>query len=305
MTYSEGWIDFIAGWFSGGAAVIACQPIDTVLTRLQAGASSLSRQASMSSSYSSYFSSRPAAKSLVSNFGVSSLWRGSSAMISAVPMQNALLMSGYGIGKRWSEQNTPNKVYLGVFCGGCCGGVLQSFLMSPVELIKVEQQVVGTSALSATRNVAKGFLSAQNGAWRGLGATLLRDGIPHGVWFLSYEYAKNSLVERARMNQEKSSILGSNSSNSVGIPLLSGAFAATVAWAVGYPFDLIKTRIQAGGTKGIIDTAKELVHESGGRPILGLYRGFTLKLVRAIPASAIGFFVYEYVKDSMSNKMEM
>lgn len=157
--------------------------------------------------------------------------------------------------------------------------------------------MVGTSALSATRNVAKGFLSPKNGAWRGLGATLLRDGLPHGVWFLSYEYAKTSLEERAK--------LGSNSGTSVTIPLFSGAFAATVAWIVGYPFDLIKTRIQAGGNMGIIDTGKQLVHESNGRVILGLYRGFTLKLVRAIPASAIGFFVYEYVKDSISKSIDL
>lgn len=134
MVSSDDWIDFIAGWCSGGAAVIACQPIDTILTRLQAGAFSHS-QVSASSSHGSPFNPRSAAKGLVSNFGMSSLWRGSSAMISAVPLQNALLMSGYGIGKRWSEKNTPDKVYLGVFWGGCCGGVLQSFLMSPVSIV--------------------------------------------------------------------------------------------------------------------------------------------------------------------------
>jgi hypothetical protein len=31
----------------------------------------------------------------------------------------------------------------------------------------------------------------------------------------------------------------------------------------------------------------------------GLYRGFTLKLIRSIPASMIGFFTYEYVASSI------
>ena len=30
MINDEAWVDFIAGWCSGAAAVIACQPVDTV-----------------------------------------------------------------------------------------------------------------------------------------------------------------------------------------------------------------------------------------------------------------------------------
>lgn len=79
-------------------------------------------------------------RGMISNFGVSSLWRGSSPMIGAVPIQNALLMSGYGAGKRWSESSSNesrdsnnNDALLGVFIGGCVGGILQSFIMSPVR----------------------------------------------------------------------------------------------------------------------------------------------------------------------------
>lgn len=44
--------------------------------------------------------------------------------------------------------------------------------------------------------------------------------------------------------------------------------------------------------KGVYETGLELVHEFG---VLGLYKGFGLKLVRAIPASMIGFLTYETV----------
>lgn len=156
--------------------------------------------------------------------------------------------------------------------------------------MKVTQQVAGASASSATTNVARGLFST-SGAWRGLSATLLRDGIPHGVWFASYEYAKTSLTLYSRSGSSEECDKGETD---VAIPMLSGAFAATTAWLVGYPADLIKTRIQAGsGDRGILDVTRELIRESGGRPILGLYRGLTLKLCRAIPASAIGFLTYE------------
>lgn len=155
--------------------------------------------------------------------------------------------------------------------------------MSPVELIKVSQQVINKPLSKATATVVSSLHTPS--AWKGLGATLLRDGIPHGVWFVTYEYCKTEL---SKMDNS-----GRTTTKDVAIPMLSGALAATTAWIVGYPADLIKTRIQAGTGNGVISTAKELVKEANGRVIYGLYKGFGLKLLRSIPASAIGFLTYE------------
>ena len=240
---SDAWIDFLAGWCSGGAAVLAIQPVDTVLTRLQAGTA-------------------VPVRNLVSTVGVSSLWRGSSAMIGAVPIQNALLMGGYGLGKRWSSDppddaitsssnnNNNAEALTAIFVGGCVGGILQSFLMSPVELIKVHQQVhTEQSALAAGKYVVNTVVAGSSGSavagtgsdaslslWRGLGATLLRDGIPHGVWFVSYEMCKNYLESLSSSNIINSNngvsndIVEKKESTNWSIPLASGAVAATVAW---------------------------------------------------------------------------
>jgi solute carrier family 25 carnitine/acylcarnitine transporter 20/29 len=221
-------------------------------------------------------------------------------MIGAVPIQNAVLMTGYGYGKRWTtkddDDDDNNNVLFGVFIGGTVGGILQSFVMSPIELIKVSQQVVGKSVSAATTSVISGLLpsittattstsskSSSVSAWRGLGATLLRDGIPHGAWFASYEFAK---VELTKMRNDSSSKVvmlegdhhdddNNDTKEDIAIPMLSGAFAATTAWGVGYPFDLIKTRIQAGKSTGIIATARDIVKESsssknGGGACYGL-----------------------------------
>ena len=353
MSSEASWIDFTAGWISGGVSTLAIQPVDTILTRMQANASIVvpsstsgaANTINATNNVSSTIALRPTTifRSMISNFGISSLWRGSSAMIGAVPIQNAVLMTGYGYGKRWTENRekqynhnddnsgsggSNNNVLLGVFVGGTIGGILQSFVMSPIELIKVSQQVIGKSVSAATTSVLSGLLPGNIGAntsrklssWRGLGATLLRDGIPHGVWFVSYEFAK---VELTKMRQHHdnsatvvmggeddnptSSTVNTSTEEDIAIPMLSGAFAATTAWGVGYPFDLIKTRIQAGKSMGIIPTAKEIIRESatsdgGGRACYGLYRGFGLKLLRSIPASAIGFLVYETVAKMLSSR---
>lgn len=303
---SETWIDFSAGWCSGGAAIVVCQPVDTILTRYQAGNikasnASLIRNNIYQKSNGPFLKQSPTISrvffSQLSLHSMTSLWRGSSAMISAIPLQNALLMSGYGLGKRWSSEGGP---YLGeltsIFIGGCTGGIIQSFLMSPVELIKIKQQVIGKSLSSAAyATVATNGAISFTGTWKGLGATILRDGIPHGIWFVAYDYTKNFLDK----NQGEQRSDSSKFTN----PLFSGAIAATVAWGVGYPADLIKTRIQAynGSHLSILEATRQIIQESHARsPIQSLYRGFTLKLSRAVPASAIGFVVYENVKDALS-----
>lgn len=289
MPLSDAWIDFVAGWCSGAAAVLVCQPVDTVLTRLQAGTVS-SLVTGTTRATTTTTTARTATLDLTQSAGFQALWRGASPMITAVPLQNALLMGGYGVGQAYSAGNLDSADRLAaIFVGGCTGGILQSFLMSPVELIKVSQQVRGTPLRDAGGAVLTHW--AQPAAWRGLYATLLRDGIPHGVWFATYEVAKDGLEET----------LGKDS---VSVPLASGALAATAAWAVGYPADLIKTRIQAASpteNQGIVETARAIMNE-GNAGVAGLYRGFGLKLVRSIPASMIGFTVYEFVKKQVQDR---
>lgn len=224
MMLSEAWIDFASGWISGGISVLVIQPIDTILTRLQASTAKVVQHPDVAAKVSkpcvqtsvnaatstTAVTLRPSAiaRSMISDFGISSLWRGSSAMIGAVPLQNALLMTGYGVGKRFSvgddetDKGSTSSVLFGVFIGGCTGeffdtsytlslecenatyslfdymyhsftgGVLQSFVMSPVELIKVSQQVKNKPLTAATTTVAASLHTPL--AWRGLGATLLR-----------------------------------------------------------------------------------------------------------------------------------
>lgn len=242
-------------------------------------------------------------------------------MIASVPVQNSLLMGGYGVGEKYAEQYNYD-TSTAVFVGGCTGGILQSFLMSPVELVKVSQQcelaaVAGggggtTTAVTAAAAVRQ-LLNSPSSAWkRGLGATLLRDGLPHGVWFWAYAkgkeqlgsyYASTRATTTDSSDSSDTALAEPSVQEQVMVPLLAGAWAATAAWTVGYPADLIKTRIQAGSNAGIVGTARQLVADAGGNVVLGLYRGFGLKLVRSVPASMIGFTVYELVKKQIETNL--
>ena len=318
MTLSDAWIDGLAGWCSGAVSVVLLQPMDTLLTRGQAGLVAWQPNAAAASSSSSstimttFWKHRSATDWRF-------LWRGSLPMMTAVPFQNALLMGGYGLGLQYypdvsNDDNHKHHRWWAIFVGGTLGGIGQSFLMSPVELVKVVSQchthpppppppLHHHNHPHPTKQRYMSSLSSSSvlyrkSIFRGLGATLLRDGIPHGVWFVSYDVCKTLQLEW------EGETTTTTSTTNIRIPLVSGAVAATVAWIVGYPFDVIKTRIQyqtssmgqqTSPSLGIVGTAQQIIAESNGH-WSGLYRGLGLKLVRAIPASMIGFGVYEAVK---------
>ena len=316
MAPSEFWLDLTAGWISGAVSVVVVQPVDTTLTRMQA----LRVRPGVESGPRAVF------QTVLKEGGTRALWRGTAPMTFVIPFQNALLFAGYGLGNAWAKSLRGDdaeggkassasafSTYAPVFAGGTLGGIAQSFAVSPFELVKIKQQSAGVGTVNVLQ-VAK-QLGKQLGPGvfsKGLGPTLLRDGIPHGVWFVAYEWSKTQLEARLvdGDGKGKDETDKTPSSQHTAIPLCAGAFAAAVAWGVGYPFDTIKTRIQASAVSnfnsgltqgkagekaalGVWATGRAMVAENNGNVVAGLYRGFNLKLLRAVPASAVAFFVYE------------
>lgn len=128
--------------------------------------------------------------------------------------------------------------------------------MSPVELVKVRLQLADGAFLSAAGATATATATATaaaataggngggGGAFalavgvvrsfglsgllsRGLGATMGRDVLPHGVWFATYEWCKQEFSLREGVKASDNGAL------SVGAQLASGGIAATTAWIVG------------------------------------------------------------------------
>ena len=301
---NEFWVDLWAGWIAGAASVLAVQPVDTTLTRMKATRLAPGVDGS----------ARAALRVVLAEGGARALWRGAAPMTAVIPAQNALLFAGYGVGERWASRRdkdsggnpdgSSRESLLPVFCGGVVGGVLQSFVVSPFELVKIRQQAAGGAVTLAVSTLA-GNLGRVGLCTRGLGATLLRDGVPHGVWFAAYEWSKRRMVQASRDDDDDEATTSRRTDAAV--PLCAGAFAAAVAWGVGYPADLVKTRVQAqaaqaaaaGGATmmrsapGLAETCAAMLRESGGDVLRAFYRGFDLKLLRAVPASAVSFFAYE------------
>ena len=317
----EFFVDAISGWVGGAISTTVVQPVDTILTRVQSVSIPLKAASSPSgvrvamtaaattsasvTSTTTTTTTRTVLHSVFRNGGYKAFFRGLPAATMVIPLQNMLLFVGYGVGERWSkmmehkgEDQTSGESRLitgsrltPVFMGGVCGGIVQSFVVAPFELLKVNQQVRGGSAKDVAERLTRNSWRNIAVAFRGLGPTVLRDGVPHGVWFASYEYFKRKCVERQIEQEREEQKLSSVEEMSC------GACAGAVAWAVGYPFDTIKTHIQANSSS----TYKPNIWEAFShlRRTNTLYKGFGLKLLRAVPASAICFASYEECRKLM------
>ena len=90
----EFWVDLWAGWIAGAASVLAVQPVDTTLTRMQATRLAPGVDGSASA----------ALRVVLAEGGARALWRGAAPMTAVIPAQNALLFAGYGVGERWASR---------------------------------------------------------------------------------------------------------------------------------------------------------------------------------------------------------
>lgn len=129
--------------------------------------------------------------------------------------------------------------------------------------------------------------SGSRGLFQGISPLLLRD-IPGFVtYFGSYEILLD-LLSQTKSRAEVGPLA----------TIFAGGFAGMISWASTFPFDVIKSRMQADGNggnflyKGAIDCFVQNYKTSGLR---GLYSGLGPTLLRAFPTNAVIFYVYTLV----------
>ncbi|KAK9759826.1 hypothetical protein K7432_016751 [Basidiobolus ranarum] len=186
-----------------------------------------------------------------------------------------------------------------IFVAGVLGGTISSIPCIPLELVKVQmqlQRVIAISSGLATNNLAHETTVGcarrivrdygVSALYRGASLQLLRDGVGMGFYFGFYEGFK---------------YLSTNQLGFSGSPLVymfAGGCSGTMSWFVGFPVDLVKSRIQKEAFMSQrqyvngMDCFRKVIAQSG---IRGLYSGMVPTLVRAFPIHSINFLVYESV----------
>lgn len=180
------------------------------------------------------------------------------------------------------------------FIAGASAGALATTATYPLDLLRTRFAAQGTervytSLLASVRDIAK--YEGPRGFFQGLGAGVGQI-IPYmGIFFATYETLRLPLGTLE---------LPFGSGDAV-----AGVMASVIAKTGVFPFDLIRKRLQVQGPtrekyvhknipeyKGVFRTMREIIKNEGKR---GLYRGLTVSLVKAAPASAVTMWTYERV----------
>uniref|UniRef100_R7W1N2 Mitochondrial carnitine/acylcarnitine carrier protein CACL n=1 Tax=Aegilops tauschii TaxID=37682 RepID=R7W1N2_AEGTA len=123
------------------------------------------------------------------------------APLASVAFQNAMVFQVYAIlsrslDRRMSTSEPPS--YTSVALAGVGTGALQTLILSPVELVKIRLQLEAAGRkrqgpVDMVRDIMR--REGLRGIYRGLTVTALRDAPSHGVYFWTYEYARERLAQ--------------------------------------------------------------------------------------------------------------
>jgi hypothetical protein len=201
------------------------------------------------------------------------------------------------LGKHSSIQSNILKMAI----AGTLAGLLSSFVVSPVELVKIRMQTQNklsrnkkdddscTSPVLYNNELDCARWMIKNEGWRallfhGLGITIVREIPSFAFYFVAYGILAQSALADA---------LGSHAA-----PLLFGAIAGWAMWIPTYPIDIVKTIVQ------VQTTEREAKHELlsswqvasrlyGAGGLRAFFDGLEPKLARAAVKHAVTFWVYE------------
>uniref|UniRef100_A0A8C4R7T7 Mitochondrial basic amino acids transporter n=1 Tax=Eptatretus burgeri TaxID=7764 RepID=A0A8C4R7T7_EPTBU len=186
------------------------------------------------------------------------------------------------------------------FLAGSTAGAIQCIVCCPIELVKTRMQLQGTgekgrsrtrtyrNSLDCLRKIYR--KEGVRGINRGLVCTLIRETPAFGLYFLTYDG-----VTRA---------LGCEPEDPHLIPklLVAGGMSGIASWLSTYPFDVVKSRLQADGFgsqaryRGIADCFAQSYREEGFRVFK---RGLVSTLLRAFPVNAATFATVTLFLDYM------
>jgi len=181
--------------------------------------------------------------------------------------------------------------FLTLILAASFAGFVTSFLVTPVERVKVMMQAQSTNdgayanELECIKAVLdnEGFLGLFS---RGLGPTLAREVPSYAIYFVVYGLLIHTSI--AENN------LGATA------PLVCGAMSGCACWIPVYPIDVIKTLVQnteGGDSSSAIDIAVQLYKDEGPG---AFFNGLTPKMLRASVNHAVTFWVYDLIMDALA-----
>lgn len=226
--------------------------------------------------------------------GITAFWRGNGANVIKVMPESAVRFGAYEK-LRFIVAKDPQKLTIAEsFIAGAGAGAMAQISIYPLELIKTRMALASSGQFNGIADCFRSVLQGEGprGLYRGLSASL--------VGMLPYSGVDLTVFSLLKRKHKES-----NPGKEPNVPtlLLFGATATTVGQVFAYPFQLVRTRLQAQGManrpvlyNGILDCLKKSYCAEGFR---GLYKGMLPNMAKGIPAVAISFATFEVSKRTL------
>lgn len=288
-----------AGGSAGFVEVCIMHPLDLVKTRLQ-----LQPTRPKSSNYDPHYYTGlgDCIKKMYKHEGLTSFWKGILPPILAETPKRAVKFATFEQYKKMFMFGASSPTPLTFSLAGLGAGLTEAVLINPFEVIKVTLQSNKDlakqvpSTWSVTRKIVRENGFGTNGLFKGITATLARNGAFNTMYFGFYHSVKGVIPE----NKDPYLEFG----RKCAIGFMSGILGSVA----NIPFDVAKSRIQ--GPQPSPDTVKyrgtaqtiKLVYQEEG--ICALYKGLVPKLLRLGPGGAIMLVLYDYVYNMLKAKFD-
>jgi solute carrier family 25 carnitine/acylcarnitine transporter 20/29 len=153
------------------------------------------------------------------------------------------------------------------FLGGILTGLISSFIITPFDYRKNYLQTSRNIITKLSSNSQLSLPQLIKLYYTGLGYTIARETISIPVYFNTYEYL-----------------------STITNHFIAGGIAGMTSWFITYPIDTMKTRKQLNTHLNIQKLFKQGNY----------YQGITITLLRAFIVNASGFYLYEFVKQTLN-----
>jgi solute carrier family 25 carnitine/acylcarnitine transporter 20/29 len=285
FTLKEVAVELLHGSLSGLSLVLICHPADTLKTRRQLET----------------FRYPDMIKRMIKKEGIFSFYKGVLSPMISMPMFKSVIFCSYKLSllhferNKWFDYNRD----LQVGVAGLISGFLNSFVCGPKDLFKVKLQLqkdkktkkyngyydiyMKTFKISGFRNIFQGTL-----------ITILRESLGYPVAFVLYEKV---LRYYGNGNKDNTTFIHH---------FIGGAVSGVISWVFIFPFDVVKSRIQAlelttkvkiFNNYQILSIFKSIYRKEG---IRGLYNGMGIYMIRGFFGSGIAYAVWNWLQLNMN-----
>ncbi|TFK44304.1 mitochondrial carrier domain-containing protein [Crucibulum laeve] len=283
--------DLTAGTVGGIAQVLVGQPFDIVKVRMQTAPKG------------TYTGMVQCAGGILKNEGPLAFYKGTLTPLLGIGVCVSIQFGALEWCKRYfATQNAakglggPGGTQLSgdqLFVAGVTAGLANGLVSGPVEHIRIRLQTQSNvnPTYTGPYDAIKKIYSSHGiaGIYKGQGVTFLREATGYGVYFLTYE--KLVQWEMAKKGIKRDQISPLNA-------VLYGATAGYALWAVIYPIDMIKSRMQTDGFspstgqkyKSAVDCVRTVWRTEG---VGAFTRGLGPTLIRSPFANGATFLGFE------------